>query len=429
MALTVPGFILPPLAEVRWPSIVRVLCDPERHWPREILERPLVRLDIGERPVVMVADPEAFRTILVDRAQQFPRAEEQGRLLRRFLGDSVMTAQEADLGPHRRRFATVFGAVNGADRVPAMVAATESLVRKWGGTASIDTVAEATLVSLDIMWRCLLDDTPRDAPDPVIQHLAAMMAEHPFGLADVASMMNQLTDRLAEISSDGTEPDPSSLLGGGDATAARRIALDNTRLFLQAGQHTMSASIAWALLLLAGDPTSQERARAEIDAILGDGPPRIDQIRQLKALREIVDETLRLFPPAALPRLAGEDLFVDGERVPAGACIILNFFALHRHRHWWQDPDRFDPLRFAAGTGEPRHPHAYQPFGSGPRGCVAAHFAMTQLMTVLAVILRDTRLETATDAAPTARHRLITLPADSRVITVTNRKGELSVAC
>jgi len=428
MTHTIPGFALSSLSELTWPSIGRVLSDPERHWPREILERPMVRQDIAGRPVVMLADPDAFRTILVDRAPFFPRAPEQGRLLRRFLGASIMTAPPDGPGPQRRSFAKVFGAATGANRVPAMVAAAKSLIRQWGESASVDVVAEATGLSLDVMWRCLIDDANQEHPDPVVQDMAAKLAAHPFGLSDLAGLMILLTARLAALSADEVDQDLSGLREAGGTLAAHEAVLDNARLFLQAGHHTISAAIAWSLLMLAGDPISQERARVEIDQVLGDQPLRIDQLAQLTALREIVDETLRLFPPSALPRLAGEDLVVGGERVPAGSCVILNFFALHRHRRWWRDPDRFEPQRFASDAGELRHPQAYLPFGSGPHRCIAANFAMVELMTVLAVILREVHLETLSDAAPTAIHRLITMPGTGRSIRIRHREGVKSDA-
>ena len=178
-----------------------------------------------------------------------------------------------------------------------MVAATQSLVEEWGRTASVDVMEAATLLSLDVMWRCLVDSARPGQPDPVIRRIAASLIDHPFGLATLTTAMDQLAGRLAEIGPDRLETGRAPVFGEAGAALAPETVLDGARLYLQAGHHTMSSIIAWALLMLARDPVSQERAQAQIDSVLGGGPLRLDHLRQLSALREIVDETLRLFPP------------------------------------------------------------------------------------------------------------------------------------
>src|SRR5690606_28959448 len=131
----------------------------------------------------------------------------------------------------------------------------------------------------------------------------------------------------------------------------------------------------WALYLLAFDPQVQARAADEAQATLDGRAAAAADLPRLPYIRQVIEEALRLYPPAAfLSRTARAHDMLGGREVLPGDTIMLPIYALHRHHLLWDDPDRFDPGRFAPGTTRDRF--AFLPFGAGPRICIGASFAL-----------------------------------------------------
>jgi cytochrome P450 len=151
---------------------------------------------------------------------------------------------------------------------------------------------------------------------------------------------------------------------------------DNLLAFIVAGPETTALTLAWALYLLAFDPEVQRRAAIEARAALGGRPATAADLPRLPYIRQIVDETLRLYPPAAfLSRTARRADTLGGREGRPGDTIML-----------WDEPDRFDPGRFAPDA-PPRDRFAFLPFGAGPRICIGASFALQEAVIVLATLL------------------------------------------
>jgi cytochrome P450 len=165
------------------------------------------------------------------------------------------------------------------------------------------------------------------------------------------------------------------------------LAVDNAATFYLAGHETTANTTTWTLYLLSEQPELQEQAATEAEAALSGGidahlPDR------LPLLRAILEESLRLYPP--VPRFDREALAADmlGEHeIRPGDLVSIWPWIIHRHRKLWDDPDMFDPQRFAAGRKDERHRYQYLPFGGGPRTCVGARLAMAEALTILAIWL------------------------------------------
>jgi cytochrome P450 len=169
----------------------------------------------------------------------------------------------------------------------------------------------------------------------------------------------------------------------------------------------------WLFYLMASVPEAQEAVAAEAaSADLGpDGAP--DTVSKLVRARAVVDETLRLYPPAfVIVRQALADDLVDGVLVPGRSLVLIAPWVLHRHRRLWDRPDVFDPSRFLPGAAPPPR-FAYMPFGVGPRVCVGAQFALTELVLILAIMLREFRIELAEKRIVTPVGMVSTQPENS----------------
>jgi unspecific monooxygenase len=149
------------------------------------------------------------------------------------------------------------------------------------------------------------------------------------------------------------------------------------------------------MYLLAQHPEEQEQLAAEI-APLGLMPDNAaDLLPRLVRTRAVIDESLRLYPPAfVIVRQALDDDDADGVPLHKGSLVLIAPWILHRHRHFWPAAERFDPSRFMPDAVPPPR-FAYMPFGAGPRICVGAPFALTELVLVIASLVRDFRIEMA----------------------------------
>ncbi|XP_068663675.1 cytokinin hydroxylase-like [Aristolochia californica] len=166
-----------------------------------------------------------------------------------------------------------------------------------------------------------------------------------------------------------------------------QLIMDQCKTFYFAGHETTALLLTWTAMLLATNPTWQERARAEVLQVCGGKNPSHDDLPKLTLLNMIINESLRLYPPASLlPRMAFEDFKLGDLHIPKGLSIWISVLALHHSEELWgKDVHEFNPERFAGKSFAPgRH---FMPFAAGPRNCVGQSFAMMEAKIILAMFL------------------------------------------
>ena len=150
-------------------------------------------------------------------------------------------------------------------------------------------------------------------------------------------------------------------------------------------------ALSWALYLLARHQEEERQLRGE----LGDAPPDLAAVRRLPRLGRVVEETLRLYPPAwLLARQSTRPVELGGHAFPEGSILFVAPWVTHRDPRLWSEPERFDPDRFA-GPGAAAPPFAYLPFGGGARTCVGRPLALFLVRGILAMLLQRYRFELA----------------------------------
>ncbi len=156
------------------------------------------------------------------------------------------------------------------------------------------------------------------------------------------------------------------------------------------GHETSSSALSWIWCELDQNPAVRERLLAELEEVVGTQPLSMEHLPRLVYARMVIEETLRLHPPFWFEnRNVVDDVELWGEHIPKGSVVVFSRYSLHRHAGFWKDPERFDPERFRPDQEEnKRSVHAHIPFGGGPRICIGVHFAMMELLVVLAVIAR-----------------------------------------
>ncbi|XP_070210563.1 putative cytochrome P450 CYP13A4 [Littorina saxatilis] len=172
-------------------------------------------------------------------------------------------------------------------------------------------------------------------------------------------------------------------------------------LFLLAGYETSSTTLAYIFYELATNPHVQHALRKEIMEAMPEGEePSYNNIKDLKYMDMVINETLRKYPLAStvIARQCQDTCQVEGLTIPSGMLVQANVWALHRDpKHWGTDPEAFDPTRFSPENKAERHGMSWMPFGAGPRMCVGLRFAVVQMKITMCKLLRQYAFHPASD--------------------------------
>lgn len=393
--------------------------------PMSILPEPLFEQTILTGPYIgkavhEISGPAEMKSVLQDNYHAWRKSPLILRMLRPILGDAILTAhgeswrrQRMALQPAflRRRveaFAPIMAEMAEAtarrlasSRQPVEVQsvlndATFSVIEKvlFSDATDFDRakVRAAIEVILEETGTMRMSDlVPMPEWIPRVMSLKAIRARHVFRTAAMAQIRarrkrgvsgNDLLGLLLEVRDEET--------GKGLSDADIR---DTVMTFIAAGHETTAIALTWSLYLVANDRPTQERLREEAGRVLAGKRPDAAAARDLVFTRQVIEEAMRLFPPAPiLGRRAVEPTEICGRAVEKGDVVLLAFYALHRHKRLWDKPDLFDPDRFSPER-RPRDRYQFMAFGGGPRACIGASFAMMEAAIFLATIV--SRLEIA----------------------------------
>jgi len=182
------------------------------------------------------------------------------------------------------------------------------------------------------------------------------------------------------------------------APMGERELIDEVMTLIVAGHETTASGLNWTWYLLSQHPQVESRLHAEIDAAAEVPAPSLTQMEELRYTRQVIDESLRLYPPGwVLSRRTIEADVLGGYPVPAGTNVLLPLYLLHRHPLFWKDPEAFEPGRFAPGHEAERPRFAYMPFAAGPRHCIGESFALYEMLVHLYKVARRYRLRYVPD--------------------------------
>ncbi|MGV8989586.1 MAG: cytochrome P450 [Cypionkella sp.] len=395
--------------------------------PEIATRAPIISGTTGKR-WHMVMDPDALRTILRDRVEDYPKSMVTKLILEPAIGNSLFVAEGAEWLWQRRTAAPVFTHRNIAALAPVMTTAAERASARFAAASgrAIDAFDEMVATTFEVIsdvtlsggegfdragvHRAIEDYIGQTAKLSLLDILGTPAWVPRPGRMFAGNAMRQMK-RMADAAIDQRRHRPATgvpdlldlLLAGEDPKSGRKMTgdelRDNLLTFIVAGHETTALTLAWSLYLCAFSPEIQTLARAEAQAALGDRAATVADLPALPLIRRIVDEALRMYPPAAfLSRTAQKPDRLCGREVRSGDTIILPIYALHRHHAHWQNPDAFDPDRFLDPKAIPRF--AYLPFGDGPRVCIGASFALQEAVIILATLLARFRFSQVPGKAP-----------------------------
>jgi unspecific monooxygenase len=400
--------------------------------PRAFEEMALARSFAGHQQIIL-SDPAAIRHILIENADNYRRTASVFRLLGPVIGNGLFLAEGEAWRAQRRNVVPAFAPRTLPNVAGHVARASDRLVGELAALdgAETDLFARVQLLALEIAASALFSfDIAEDGPA-----LRAEMQRYSRGVGRPTLLdfmlprgwptprswarwrfrrrwMARLAQILAARRAVPVADPPRDLFDIMAASASSEARLvEQAATMLIAGHETTAVALFWSLYLAASVPGVQQQISAEA-VPLDLGPAgAAAALPGLVYTRAVVDEALRLYPPAfSIVRQARSADKAGGVTIPARAVVLIVPWVLHRHRLLWRDPDRFDPSRFLAPADPPAR-FSYLPFGAGPRACVGAQFALTETVLVLARLLRDFRIELADDqpVLPLAR---ITLQPD-----------------
>jgi cytochrome P450 len=198
--------------------------------------------------------------------------------------------------------------------------------------------------------------------------------------------------------------------------------VDNLLTFYLAGHDTTAKALTWTLYLLARSPEWSGTLEDEIERVTGGAAISAAHVEKLVLVQQVLKESMRLYPPVPMmSRQAIADARIDGRLVRAGTSVLLPIYAIHRHTKRWENPDEFDPTRFAPEREKSIPRYQYMPFGAGPRICIGMSFAMIEATAILATLVRHARFAPVAGHEPTPVARVTLIPSGGMPLEVVAR--------
>jgi enediyne biosynthesis protein E7 len=201
-----------------------------------------------------------------------------------------------------------------------------------------------------------------------------------------------------------------------------RELIDEVLTLIVAGHETTAAALTWTWYLVTQHPQVAEALEAESDKHAADGVLSLDAAESLSYTHQVLQESLRMYPPGwLLTRRSVEADELGGYAIAPRTDIFLSPYLLHRHPEFWSDPQAFQPERFAGVDAAERHKFAYIPFAVGPRHCIGENIAMFEMLVHMHAMTRRFRLKRATDEPIVFEAQINLRPRSNLMMTVENR--------
>ncbi len=409
-------------------------------WPDSAYHTPLTARRFLGRHMLLLAEPDAIHHVLVENPGNYRRTPASIRILRPITGKGLLLSEGESWKLQRRTIAPALAPRVLPTLSPHIAATTQDVLTLLDAQAGepVDLLTTMQNLALDIAGRTMFSLEMRAHGAAMRRMLTEFAFDYarpnlfdmlfPIGVPTLRDLGRSRFQarwmRLIETLMRGrmnAEPsetprdlfdllraarDPET--GAAFSPAELR---DQVATMILAGHETTAVTLFWALVLLAQAPIEQETLAAEVAAIDLSPARAHAALAHLPYTRAVVNEALRLFPPAftIVREALGPDR-VPGVDIRRPDVIMIAPWVLHRHHLYWREPDIFDPSRFLPDAPPPPR-FAYLPFGAGPRICVGAQFALTEATIALASLVQRFEVRLA-DTRPVLPAAVVTTQPD-----------------
>jgi cytochrome P450 len=379
----------------------------------------------GKNPAVLLFQPEYVRYVLVEHPRDFSNrgvlsgnnnnGNNSDNSSNGFANEGLLTIDGEQHRQQRRAVQPAFHKKQVDGYAAIMQQYTQELLKTWHPGDSVDMSRAMQELTLRIVSKCLfsIDLSSQLGPlsnafDGVIgsstsmaEDLLNIRIDNPvtgYGKRMAAArQLNMLiytliaqrrehkgdyNDVLSMLMSAESGDEPGKLL-------TEKQIHDHILTFLAAGHETTAIALVWTFYLLSQYPEVRTKLQDEIRGVLAGREPMLDDLANMPYLDWVLNESLRLYPPAWLQmRFVAKETTFDGYTLPVGTLLILSQWVIHRRPDLWQDADMFLPERWDPAHAQQIPPGAYYPFGGGPRTCIGMPLALMEARLILASILQ-----------------------------------------
>jgi cytochrome P450 len=447
-----PPRVNPAAKPLRFPSnLITLLGNNLEAVPEQAYREPLV-IAPGPPRMAFFTGTELVKTLLLTRPAEFPKGALQVDVLKPMFGNAMISSEGRDWRWQRSAAAPLFRHEELLQYGTIMTAAAEATVARWRAAppGTVHAINRDMMrAAFHVISNTMLAGGAEDVLDAIEKGhadyyrganwwLTYILLGLPHWLprpggTSMRAHERRLRGAVAELvrarrgGAAAADDLLARLLQSCDTETGRsmpdELLVDNIVAFLMAGYDTTAFSLTWTLYLISQSAEWEARMLREIEQVVGTGPVTSAHVERLKTVQQVLNESLRLFPTApVIVRDIIEDIEFDGVRVPAGTIGIIPIYAIHRHRSYWHDPDRFDPDRFSPDSRWKPTRFQFMPFGAGPRICIGAGFAMLEATIMLATFVRAARFEVGPGFDPQPSARMFLLPKNGMPMRVTLRE-------
>ncbi len=371
---------------------------------------------VGKNPAVLLFRPEHVRYVLVEHPRHFSnRGVLQGNSEDNNTSEGLLTIDGEKHRQQRRAVQPAFHKKQVESYAAIMEQYTQELLKTWHAGDTVDMSRAMQELTLHIVSKCLfsIDLSSQlgplsDAFDGIIgtstsmaESLLNIRIDNPItGYGKRMAASRQLDMLIYTLIAQRRDDDRdyhdvlSMLMSAqgaeepGTKLTEKQIH-DHILTFLAAGHETTAIALVWTFYLLSQYPQVRIKLQDEIRSVLAGREPTLDDLARLPYLDWVLNESMRLYPPAWLQlRFVAKESELDGVRLPVGTMVVLSQWVIHRLPDIWQEAEAFKPERWDPANGQQIPPGAYFPFGGGPRTCIGMPLAQLEARLILTSILQ-----------------------------------------
>ncbi|WP_164013275.1 cytochrome P450 [Pyxidicoccus trucidator] len=381
----------------------------------------VVRYKLGPMTSHLIAHPDGVRHVLQEHVGNYTKDHLSYRLVSRVAGNGLLTSQGSFWLRQRRLAQPAFHRQRISAMADGMTRATAEMLERWAAHAErgepVGVMEEMSRLALTIVGEALFGTAVGDLAavvGPAFNVLSEQTTTRFRTLRLLPPVLPTRYDREFRAASRALQGAVMGLISERRRSGEDRGDLlsmfmltrdeetgetmndaqlrDEVLTMLVAGHETTATTLSWVWALLDQHPHVEAKLHAELDAVLGGRLPTAGDVPRLGYTRMVVEEAMRLYPPAYVySRAVKEDDVIGGFRIPGGTLVDLSPYVTHRHPDFWERPEEFLPERFSPEASAQRPRYAYFPFSGGPRQCIGNGFAMMEAQLILATVAQRYR--------------------------------------
>ncbi|MBO8170285.1 MAG: cytochrome P450 [Bacillaceae bacterium] len=396
----------------------------------------MVRIRLGPtRHVYLINHPDYIKEVLVDKKDAF-RKSLGLQIAKKFLGEGLLTSEGKEHMRQRRLMQPAFKPDRISQYADTMAEYGEKLADSWQDGEQRNITRDMMDVTLRIIVRTMFSIDMKQDPHDIGKALEVglkYIIDKTRTLIDIPDRIPTRRNRqfkragqtlnqaiytiLEERRQNGPQDNGdllSMLMNARDEKSGTgltdELIRDQVMTIFLAGHETTANTLSWTWYLLSQHPEVEQKFHVELDRVLGNRLPTADDVSRLTYTRQVIQESMRLYPAAwIIGREALREVEIGGHSFDKGDTLLMSQYVMHRNPKYYEQPDRFMPERFAGDLLEKNPPFAYFPFGGGPRVCIGNHFALLESTLLLAVIGQKFKLRLIDNHHPVEPEPLITL--------------------